>query len=87
MLGEGISKMDELIDTRGKGKRGGGDPAPGFSMTASVSGQGRENAKTFLEDNRRLLLRSRQGYRQSAGLLMGWLQANDTADGPADDAA
>ena len=47
----------------------------------------RENAKTFLEDNPEIASEIEARIRQSAGLLMDALQANDTADASADDAA
>ena len=85
MFGEGISKMDELIDLGVKAnvvERSGA----WFSYDSQRRGQGRENAKTFLDDNPEIASEIEARIRQSAGLLMDALQANDTADGPADDA-
>jgi recombination protein RecA len=58
-----------------------------FSYDSQRLGQGRENAKTFLKDNPEIAAEIEGKIRQSAGLLMDALQANDTADAPADDAA
>ncbi|MFL4995442.1 MAG: recombinase RecA, partial [Microvirga sp.] len=86
MFGEGISKMGELIDLGVKAnvveKSG-----AWFSYDSQRLGQGRENAKTFLKDNPGIAAEIEGKIRQNAGLLMDSLQANDTADAPADDAA
>jgi recombination protein RecA len=86
MFGEGISKMGELIDLGVKAnvveKSG-----AWFSYDSQRLGQGRENAKTFLKDNPEIAAEIEGKIRQNAGLLMDALQANDTADAPADDAA
>jgi recombination protein RecA len=86
MFGEGISKMGELIDLGVKAnvveKSG-----AWFSYDSQRLGQGRENAKTFLKDNPEIAAEIEVRIRQNAGLLMDALQANDTADAPADDAA
>jgi recombination protein RecA len=86
MFGEGISKMGELIDLGVKAnvveKSG-----AWFSYDSQRLGQGRENAKTFLKDNPEIAAEIEGKIRQNAGLLMDSLQANDTADAPADDAA
>jgi recombination protein RecA len=58
-----------------------------FSYDSQRLGQGRENAKTFLKDNPEIAAEIEGKIRQNAGLLMNALQANDTADAPADDAA
>ena len=86
MFGEGISKMGELIDLGVKAdvveKSG-----AWFSYDSQRLGQGRENAKTFLKDNPEIAAEIEARIRQNAGLLMDSLQANDTADASADDAA
>jgi recombination protein RecA len=58
-----------------------------FSYDSQRLGQGRENAKIFLKDNPEIAAEIEGKIRQNAGLLMDALQANDTADAPADDAA
>jgi len=86
MFGEGISKMGELIDLGVKAnvveKSG-----AWFSYDSQRLGQGRENAKTFLKDNPEIAAEIEGKIRQNAGLLMQDLQANDTGDNAADDAA
>jgi recombination protein RecA len=86
MFGEGISKMGELIDLGVKAnvveKSG-----AWFSYDSQRLGQGRENAKAFLKDNPEIAAEIEGKIRQNAGLLIDALQANDTADAPADDAA
>ncbi|UVF22600.1 recombinase RecA (plasmid) [Microvirga terrae] len=86
MFGEGISKTGELIDLGVKAnvveKSG-----AWFSYDSQRLAQGRENAKTFLKDNPEIASEIEARIRQSAGLLMDALQANDAADAPADDAA
>nr|AQM56821.1 recombinase A [Microvirga tunisiensis] len=86
MFGEGISKMGELIDLGVKAnvveKSG-----AWFSYDSQRLGQGRENAKAFLKENTGIASEIEARIRQNAGLLIDALQANDTADAPADDAA
>jgi len=86
MFGEGISKAGELIDLGVKAnvveKSG-----AWFSYDSQRLGQGRENAKTFLKDNPEIATEIEARIRQNAGLLMDALQANDTTDAVADDAA
>ncbi|MCB8822061.1 recombinase RecA [Microvirga rosea] len=86
MFGEGISKMGELIDLGVKAnvveKSG-----AWFSYDSQRLGQGRENAKTFLKENAEIAAEIEARIRQNAGLLIDALQANDTADASADDAA
>jgi len=86
MFGEGISKMGELIDL---GVRANVVEKSGawFSYDSQRLGQGRENARTFLKDNPEIAAEIEARIRQNAGLLMDSLQANDTADASADDAA
>ena len=69
MYGEGISKTGELIDL---GVKAGIVEKSGawFSYDSQRLGQGRENAKQFLQGQpRRSPARSRQAIRQNAGLI------------------
>jgi recombination protein RecA len=86
MFGEGISKMGELIDL---GVKAGVVEKSGawFSYDSQRLGQGRENSKTFLKENPEIAGQIEAKIRQNAGLLMHDLQANDTGDEVADDAA
>ncbi|WP_114944470.1 recombinase RecA [Microvirga calopogonii] len=86
MFGEGISKMGELIDL---GVKAGVVEKSGawFSYDSQRLGQGRENSKTFLKENPEIAAQIEGKIRENAGLLMHDLQANDTGDTAADDAA
>jgi recombination protein RecA len=86
MFGEGISKMGELIDL---GVKAGVVEKSGawFSYDSQRLGQGRENSKTFLKENAEIAAQIEGKIRENAGLLMHDLQANDTGDAVADDAA
>jgi recombination protein RecA len=86
MFGEGISKMGELIDL---GVKAGVVEKSGawFSYDSQRLGQGRENSKTFLKENPEIAAQIGGKIRENAGLLMHDLQANDTGDAVADDAA
>ncbi|MBM1174261.1 recombinase RecA [Microvirga arabica] len=86
MFGEGISKMGELIDL---GVKAGVVEKSGawFSYDSQRLGQGRENSKTFLKENPEIAGQIEAKIRQNAGLLMNDLQANDTGDAGAEDAA
>jgi recombination protein RecA len=86
MFGEGISKMGELIDL---GVKAGVVEKSGawFSYDSQRLGQGRENSKTFLKENPEIAAQIEGKIRENAGLLMHDLQANDTGDVAADDAA
>jgi recombination protein RecA len=86
MFGEGISKMGELIDL---GVKAGVVEKSGawFSYDSQRLGQGRENSKTFLKENPEIAAQIEGKIRENAGLLMHDLQANDTGDAVADDAA
>ena len=86
MFGEGISKMGELIDL---GVKAGVVEKSGawFSYDSQRLGQGRENSKTFLKENAGIAAQIEGKIRENAGLLMHDLQANDTGDAVADDAA
>jgi recombination protein RecA len=86
MFGEGISKMGELIDL---GVKAGVVEKSGawFSYDSQRLGQGRENSKTFLKENPEIAAQIEGKIRENAGLLMHDLQANDTGEAAADDAA
>jgi recombination protein RecA len=86
MFGEGISKMGELIDL---GVKAGVVEKSGawFSYDSQRLGQGRENSKTFLKENTEIAGQIEAKIRQNAGLLMNDLQANDSSDTAAEDAA
>ncbi|WP_262267251.1 MULTISPECIES: recombinase RecA [Microvirga] len=86
MFGEGVSKMGELIDL---GVKAGVVEKSGawFSYDSQRLGQGRENSKTFLKENPEIAAQIEGKIRENAGLLMHDLQANDTGDTAADDAA
>jgi recombination protein RecA len=86
MFGEGISKMGELIDL---GVKAGVVEKSGawFSYDSQRLGQGRENSKTFLKENPEIAGQIEAKIRQNAGLLMNDLQANDSSDTAAEDAA
>src|SRR3546814_1545627 len=65
MYGEGISKVGEILDL---GVKAGLVEKSGawFSYDSQRIGQGRENAKTFLKENRELLDRLEQAIRANA---------------------
>src|SRR5262245_3052243 len=72
MYGEGISKNGELIDlgvTAGVVEKSGS----WFSYGGERIGQGRENAKTFLETNKDVAAAIEAAIRSSAGLLSAGL--------------
>ena len=68
MYGEGVSKMGELLDF---GVKAGIVEKSGswFSYDSQRIGQGRENAKTFLRDNREVAQDIENQIRANAGLL------------------
>ncbi|MDA5193255.1 recombinase RecA [Alphaproteobacteria bacterium LMG 31809] len=68
MYGEGISKMGELIDL---GVKAGVVEKSGswFSYSGERVGQGRENAKKFLLENKDMATRIEADIRKSVGLL------------------
>jgi recombination protein RecA len=68
MFGEGVSKVGELIDL---GVKAGIVEKSGawFSYDSQRLGQGRENSKQFLRDNRTSPTASKASIRQNAGLL------------------
>ncbi|SJZ53159.1 recombinase RecA [Consotaella salsifontis] len=68
MYGEGVSKMGELVDL---GVKTGIVEKSGawFSYNSQRLGQGRENAKQFLRDNKDVANEIETAIRQNAGLL------------------
>jgi recombination protein RecA len=82
----GLSKMGELIDF---GSKAGVVEKSGawFSYGSQRLGQGRENSKTFLKENPEIAGQVEAKVRQNAGPPMNDLQANDTSDQAADEAA
>jgi recombination protein RecA len=81
MYGQGISKSGELLDL---GVKAGVVEKSGawFSYDGQRIGQGRENAKQFLESNKEVSATIEQAIRSSAGLLSSGLTvaADETAD-------
>ncbi len=68
MYGEGVSKMGELLDlgvTAGIVEKSGA----WFSFESQRIGQGRENSKTFLRENKEVAERIEMLIRQNAGLI------------------
>jgi recombination protein RecA len=68
MYGEGISKVGELVDL---GVKAGVVEKSGawFSYDSQRLGQGRENAKTFLRQNKEAAERIEQAIRENSGLI------------------
>ena len=68
MYGEGVSKVGELIDL---GVKAGVVEKSGawFSHDSQRLGQGRENAKTFLKQNKAVAERIEQAIRENSGLI------------------
>ena len=68
MYGEGISKTGEILDL---GVKGGLIEKAGswFSYDSQRIGQGRENAKSFLRDNKEITESIELRIRQNAGLI------------------
>lgn len=68
MFGEGISKVGELVDL---GVKAGMVEKSGswFSFDSQRLGQGRENAKAFLRENRDIANRIEAAIRQNSGLV------------------
>jgi recombination protein RecA len=81
MFGEGVSKVGELIDL---GVKAGIVEKSGawFSYDSQRLGQGRENAKAFLRENRDIANRIETQIRQNAGLVAERIleEATPTAD-------
>lgn len=79
MYGEGISKLGELIDL---GVKVGVVEKSGawFSYNSQRLGQGRENAKQFLRDNKEVAEEIETALRQNAGLIAAELLENGGPD-------
>ena len=79
MFGEGISKVGELLDL---GVKAGVVEKSGswFSYDSQRIGQGRENAKLFLNENPDIAAAIEQAVRTDAGLARDPAEATDTAD-------
>jgi recombination protein RecA len=79
MYGKGISKFGELVDL---GVKAGVVEKSGawFSYDSQRLGQGRENAKTFLEQNPDLSARLEQAIRENAGLIADKILENAEVD-------
>lgn len=78
MYGEGISKTGELLDL---GVNAGIVEKSGswFSYNGERIGQGRENAKTFLKENREMAATIELAIRQNAGLVVDAMLAGPEA--------
>jgi recombination protein RecA len=85
MYGEGVSKTGELIDL---GVKAGVVEKSGswFSYDGQRIGQGRENAKQFLKENREVAEAIEKAIRAGAGLLaaQATFSADDAGDGMAE---
>ena len=81
MYGEGISKMGELLDL---GVAAGIVDKSGawISYNGQRIGQGRENAKTFLRENKELADEIEAAIRQNAGLVGDQMLDQSIADSP-----
>jgi recombination protein RecA len=79
MYGEGISKTGELLDL---GVKGGVVDKSGswYSYGDERIGQGRENAKKFLRDNKQMALEIEDKIRASHGLDFDMGDASDKSD-------
>ena len=86
MYGEGVSKEGEIIDL---GAKAGVVEKTGswFSYSGQRIGQGRENAKAFLRQNKQIAESIEKAIRQNAGLLAGRIMgdAEEGADGEPED--
>ncbi|MEM7462146.1 MAG: recombinase RecA [Pseudomonadota bacterium] len=84
MYGEGVSKTGELIDL---GVKAGIVEKSGswFSYNSERLGQGRENAKQFLQENTALAEEIELALRQNAGLIAETLLEGDISDAEKDD--
>ncbi len=82
MYGEGISKTGELIDL---GVKAGIVAKSGswFSYDGQRIGQGRENAKQFLRENKDLAATIERAIRQNAGLIASAMIATSEESEPA----
>lgn len=80
MFGEGISKVGELVDL---GVKAGVVEKSGawFSYDSTRLGQGRENAKTFLKENRDIAAQIEAKIRGNAAPLAAVLEGGSEQDG------
>ena len=85
MYGEGISKNGELLDL---GVAAGLVEKAGswFSYNGQRIGQGRENSKTFLTENKAIAEEIETAIRQNAGLVQEQMMEPSIADDPESDA-
>jgi recombination protein RecA len=86
MYGEGVSKLGELIDL---GVKAGVVEKSGawFSYDSQRIGQGRENVKTFLNQNPDVANRIEAQVRQNAGLIAEAIMAGESEKDDDDEAA
>jgi recombination protein RecA len=86
MYGEGISKTGELIDL---GVKAGVVEKSGawFSFNGERIGQGRENAKSYLRENKATAAEIERTVRQNAGLIVDKMLATPSDEEIADSAA
>jgi recombination protein RecA len=86
MYGEGVSKEGEIVDL---GAKAGVVEKSGswFSYGGQRIGQGRENAKAFLKQNKPIAAAIEKAIRENAGLLAGRImgEAEEGADGEPED--
>jgi recombination protein RecA len=86
MYGEGVSKEGEIVDL---GVKAGVVEKTGswFSYGGQRIGQGRENAKAFLKQNKQVAAAIEQAVRENAGLLAGRImgEAEDGTEGEPED--
>ncbi len=86
MYGEGVSKVGELVDL---GVKAGVVEKSGawYSYDSQRIGQGRENAKVFLKENKDIAAKIEAAVRQNSGLIAEAILAGDVSDKDDDDAA
>src|ERR1700716_803602 len=85
MYGEGVSKMGEIVDL---GVKAGVVEKSGawVSYDSQPTGQGRENAKTFLKNNPDMAAKIEAAIRQNAGLISEQILAADRTPADEEDA-
>jgi len=86
MYGEGVSKTGELIDL---GVKAGVVEKSGawFSYDSQRIGQGRENAKQFLKENRDVAAKIEAAVRQNAGIVAEAIMGGEVGGDDDDEAA
>ena len=84
MYGEGVSKVGELIDL---GVKAGVVEKSGawFSYDSQRIGQGRENAKQFLKDNRDMAAKIEAQVRQNSGVVAEAIMQGEAGKDDSDD--